>query len=92
MKQGSVFDWDAGTSPEAPACPESLKEAGLSLSFVSDMILKVVYMRGTIIGRDLAQFLCLPFKVIRESLKFLKDEKQIEVMGGDDVAKPARCV
>ncbi|MCE9530655.1 MAG: ATPase [Planctomycetes bacterium] len=87
MKQASVFEWDAASAPEAPSCPESLKEAGLSLSFVCDMLLKVVYMRGTMIGRDLATYLCLPFKVIRESIKFLKDEKQIEVMGGDLVGE-----
>ncbi len=87
MKQPSVFEWEAGNAPDAPSCPDSLKEAGLTLAFLSDMILKAVYLRGTIIGRDLAQYLCLPFKVIRESLKFLKDEKQIEVMGGDLVGE-----
>ena len=35
------------------------------------------------LGLDLAQLLCLPFKVIEEPLKFLKDEKCIEVDGGD---------
>jgi predicted ATPase with chaperone activity len=87
MKQPSVFEWDNGNTAEAPTCPESLKEAGLSLAFLSDMILKIIYLRGTMIGRDLAQYLCLPFKVIREPIKFLKDEKQIEVMGGDLVGE-----
>lgn len=87
MKQASVFEWEAGSSPEAPTCPETLREAGLTLSFLSDMLLKVLYMRGVMLGRDLAQYLCLPFKVIREALKFVKDEKQIEVMGGDLVGE-----
>jgi predicted ATPase with chaperone activity len=39
------------------------------------------------IGRDLAQLLCLPFKVIREPLKFLKDEKCLQVDGGDLVGE-----
>ena len=87
MKQQSVFEIEMGNAPEAPTCPESLKEAGLTLSFVCDMVLKAVYLRGTMLGRDLAQYLCLPFKVIREALKFIKDEKQIEVMGGDLVGE-----
>jgi len=87
MKQPSVFEWEAGNTPEAPSCPDSAKEAGLPLAFLTDMVLKIIYLRGTMIGRDLAQYLCLPFKVIRESLKFLKDEKQIEVMGGDLVGE-----
>jgi predicted ATPase with chaperone activity len=87
MKHPSVFEWDPSNAPEAPTCPESLKDAGLSLNFLSDMILKALYLRGTMIGRDMGQYLCLPFKVIRESLRFLKDEKQIEVMGGDLVGE-----
>jgi predicted ATPase with chaperone activity len=83
---GSAFDLDA-SSPEAPAPPESLKEAGLTLAFLNDLILKALYLRGTMVGRDLGQFLCLPFKVVREALKFLKDEKNIEVMGGDLVGE-----
>src|SRR5207245_5957798 len=31
--------------------------------------------------------LCLPFKVIEESLKFLKDEKCLEVTGGDLIGR-----
>jgi predicted ATPase with chaperone activity len=39
------------------------------------------------LGRDVAQNLCLPFKVVRDPLKFLKDEKCIEVTGGDLVGE-----
>ncbi len=69
--------------PEAPGSPESLKEAGLTMGFVNDMILRTLYQRGAMLGLDLAQFMCLPFKVIADSLKFLKDEKCVEVNGGD---------
>src|SRR5437870_727503 len=73
--------------PEAPVAPETLKEAGLSAGFVNDMVLRSLYVRGGMVGRDLAQFLCLPFKVIRDCVKFLKDEKCIEVAGGDLVGE-----
>ena len=76
-----------GVMPEAPLAPESLKEAGLTAAFIYDMILKTLYARGTLLGRDLAQCMCLPFKIIREPLKFLKDEKCIEVAGGDLVGE-----
>ncbi|HVK11956.1 MAG TPA: ATPase [Gemmataceae bacterium] len=85
-QSGSAFDLDA-SAPEAPTPPESLKETGLSLGFLNDLLLKSLYLRGTMVGRDMAQFLCLPFKVVREGLKFLKDEKNIEVMGGDLVGE-----
>src|SRR5256714_13769665 len=83
------FAGDGATTPapEAPPSRGGLKEAGLSLGFTCEMLLRTLYTRGSAIGRDLAQLLCLPFKVIREPLKFLKDEKAIQVDGGDLVGE-----
>lgn len=80
-------DWEMNTAPEAPVAPESLKESGLSNGFLCEMLLRMLYSRGAMIGRDIGQFLCLPFKVIRDPLKFLKDEKCIQVDGGDLVGE-----
>lgn len=82
-----AIDWEPGAVPEAPAAPDSLQEAGLTLSFMNQMILRTLYSRGVMLGLDLARFLCLPFKVIEESLRFLKDEKCLEVMGGDLIGR-----
>ena len=82
-----MADWDANPAPEAPVTPESLKEAGLSASLVSELILRTIYFRGPQVGRDLAKFLCLPFKIIREPIQFLKAEKCIQVDGGDLVGE-----
>ncbi len=87
MTRHAIADWDGNPAPEAPVTPESLREAGLSPGFLCDMLLRSVYTRGSMIGRDMAQLLCLPFKVIRESLKFLKDEKCLQVDGGDLVGE-----
>jgi predicted ATPase with chaperone activity len=87
MSRQVIVDWDANPAPEAPTAPESLKEAGLSHAFVSDLILRTIYARGPQIGRDLAIFLCLPFKVIATPLRFLKDEKLIQIDGGDLVGE-----
>ncbi len=80
-------EWEVNAIPEAPTSPETLQEAGLSPGFMNDMLLKIIYIRGGLIGRDLAQLLCLPFKVIRDSLKFLKDEKCLQVDGGELVGE-----
>ena len=87
MTRHAVADWDGNPAPEAPICPDSMKEAGLSQGFICDMLLRTVYSRGAMLGRDLAQYLCLPFKVIREPLKFLKEEKCLQVDGGDLVGE-----
>src|SRR5437660_5801100 len=81
------FDWDGAGMAEAPSAPESLREAGLTLGFLNDLILRTLYTRGGMLGLDLARLLCLPFKVIEESLRFLKDEKCLEVAGGDLIGR-----
>jgi predicted ATPase with chaperone activity len=83
----SNLDWDVDGLPEAPSAPETLGQTGLSLGFLSDMILRTLYTRGGMLGLDLAKLLCLPFKVIEESLGFLKGEKCIEVLGGDLIGR-----
>jgi predicted ATPase with chaperone activity len=81
------LDLDGSGMAEAPSAPENLKEAGLTLGFLNDLILRTLYTRGIMIGLDLARFLCLPFKVIEESLGFLKDEKCLEINGGDLIGR-----
>jgi len=89
MQQGkaSMVEWDAGGLPEAPSAPENLQQTGLTVGFLNNMILRTLYTRGGMLGLDLARLLCLPFKVIEESLGFLKTEKAIEVMGGDLIGR-----
>ncbi len=80
-------EWEGAELPEAPTAPETLQEAGLNLSFLNDLILRTLYTRGGMLGLDLARLLCLPFKVIEEALRFLKDEKCLEVVGGDLIGR-----
>src|SRR5437588_6470086 len=81
------LDWEGPGLPEAPTAPETLQESGLTLGFLNDLILRTLYTRGGMLGLDLARLLCLPFKVIEESLRFLKDEKCLEVAGGDLIGR-----
>jgi predicted ATPase with chaperone activity len=81
------MDWDQGGMPEAPGAPENLQQTGLTQGFLTNLILRTLYARGGMLGLDLARALCLPFKVIEESLGFLKHEKVIEVLGGDLIGR-----
>src|SRR5438874_2086576 len=83
----SALEWEGAGLPEAPASPDTLKEAGLSMGFLTDMILRTLYQRGLMLGLDLARFLCLPFKIVGDGIRFLKDEKCIEVTGGDLIGR-----
>lgn len=81
------LEWEGNSVPEAPSAPESLQEAGLTLPFLADLTLRTLYVKGSLLGLDLARSMCLPFKVIEDALKFLKDEKCVEVAGGDLIGR-----
>lgn len=81
-----------GARPEAltplvPRSPTTLEEAGLSLGFVSDMVLKLLYAHGSLVGQDIAHQIRLPFAIIDEGLRFLKDQRCVEVSGGEVVGR-----
>lgn len=69
--------------PTPPATPGSLAETGLSLNQISDLILKIVYLNGTLTGFEISRELRLPFSVIDEGLSHLKAERSLEVSSGD---------
>ncbi len=87
QKSVSNMEWEGAGVPDAPTAPDSLRQAGLSLNFLNDLLLRTLYVQGVMLGLDLARSVCLPFKVIEESLKFLKDEKCVEVQGGDLIGR-----
>jgi len=57
-----------------PPPPRTAEETGLPFTFVCDLVLKVLYFNGNMIGRDIAEHLCLPFTFIETTLRFLADE------------------
>jgi predicted ATPase with chaperone activity len=83
----SSLEWDIGGAPEAPSSPDSLEQTGLNLGFLSDMLLRTLYVRGGMLGLDIARLICLPFKIVEEALGFLKHEKCIEILGGDLIGR-----
>ncbi len=65
-----------------PPEPKSLEDTGLSLGFLSDLALKILYFRGFVAGAELAGQMCLPFAGVTERvLDFLKREMLCEVRG-----------
>ena len=57
-----------------PPVPTTVEETGLPFSFICDLVLKVMYFNGGMLGRDIALHVCLPFNLIETTLKFLADE------------------
>lgn len=65
--------------PFVPLAPHSLEEACISSTLVEQLILKNIYFRGEISGRELSKVLGLRFSVIEPVLDFLKRSRFVEV-------------
>jgi len=63
--------------------PTSLAESGLTLMQICDLVLKQLFLQGNLLGIDLARHARLTFQIVDHALKYLKDEKCIEVASGD---------
>ena len=71
----------------APRSPTTLTEAGLHLGQLSDLVLKQLYLQGTGLGGDIARSIRLPFSLIDEALRALREQKCVEVASGDVVGR-----
>ncbi len=79
----------SASAPPAPAprLPATLADTGLNLGQLSEMILKLLYMHGSLVGQEIAHQVRLVFPIVDEALRFLKDQRCIEVSGADLVGR-----
>ncbi|MBA4031834.1 MAG: ATPase [Planctomyces sp.] len=66
-----------------PRVPANLKETGLGIGNLAEFVLKELYVHGNMFGADIARQLRLPFPILDEALRFLKDQRCVEVSQGD---------
>jgi len=70
--------------PEIPRQPTSIPETGLTMGFLTDLVLKVIYFTGAITGQRLEEMTKLPFLgVIDKVLEFLKLEEYVDIIGAE---------
>ena len=62
-----------------PAVPQTLEDLGIQASRVEQLILKFLYFRGELVGRDLGALLGLQFSLFDEILETLKRQHFIGV-------------
>lgn len=71
-----------------PPVPERLEDLGLSAEFVSELLLRTLYVRGARSGQGLADALCIPYAIVDNLLLFLQHRRLAEVLGTNGL--PAR--
>ena len=62
-----------------PPVPESIEDAGVSQGMVEQLIMKFLYFRGELLGRDLASLLGVEFSLIDNLLEVLKRSHAVGV-------------
>ena len=83
-QQPSSPSHDSNKMPEIPAQPTSIAETGLTMGFLNDLVLKIIYFTGAITGQRLEEMSKLPFLgVIGRVLEFLKLEEYVDIIGAD---------
>ena len=79
------------TTGEGPAyCPpppSALSDLGLPFSFLCDLILKILYFNGTLLGRDLSAMVCLPWSLTSEAVAFITKESFCGTTGARTATK-----
>ncbi len=65
-----------------PPEPRSIEETGQTLAFLADLVLKVMYTRGFLMGHEIADAVKLPFaNIVDRALDYLRREHLTEVRG-----------
>ena len=62
-----------------PPVPETLADTGIAESVIEPLILKYLYSRGDLVGRDIAALLGLQFSLIDQMLETMKRQQKVAV-------------
>ena len=77
--EAALFTPSRNQQEVVPPIPESLEDTGISLSLIEQLILKFLYFRGEVMGRDLASLLGLQYSLIDELLETLKRQHHVGI-------------
>ena len=70
---------ESGEAPVVPPVPESIEEAGIPESIIEHLVLKYLYFRGELVGRDIGALIGLPYSVIDDTLEAFKHQHYVAV-------------
>src|SRR6266852_2841276 len=81
MATAPILDADLqiGRDELAPPVPATMEATGLADSVVEQLIFKLLYFRGDMLGRDISTALGLKFSVIEALVEFLKHQHLVLV-------------
>ena len=79
---------EVATNQLLPPRPRTLDETGLSLSYLSDLVLRGLYLIGEMTGQMMVDLLHLPWEnVIDQAVAYLRREQMAEVKGAGGIGE-----
>jgi predicted ATPase with chaperone activity len=75
----------------APSQLETLADTGLTRSLIEQLILKLLYFKGDLVGRQLAHGIGLRFSLIEDLVEMLKSRQMLQVKGSGGLG-PVSCL
>lgn len=75
----SLLDETPEEVPTKPAVPATVEDTGLHEEFIVDLILKVLYVQGPRTGKQLTDFVKLPFPFVDDQLLTMQQRRFVEV-------------
>ena len=72
-----------------PRAPERLEDLGLSAEFVTELLLRTLYVQGARSGQDLADAMRIPFVIVDDLLLSLQQRRLAEVLGTNGLGRGA---
>ncbi len=67
------------TDPIVPPVPESIADTGIPQAIIEQLVLKYLYFRGELVGRDIGNLIGLQFSLIDDILEMLKRQHFVAV-------------
>jgi predicted ATPase with chaperone activity len=64
-----------------PPAPETMQDTGLSGGFITDLLLKTLYVQGARTGHQLSEVVRLPFQFVDDRMLDLQQRRMVEVRG-----------
>ena len=78
------------TAPQLPPRARNIEDTGLSMSFISDMIVRALYLIGEMTGQQIVDLLHLPYdNVIDQAIAYLRREQMCEIKGSGGIGEKA---
>jgi predicted ATPase with chaperone activity len=75
-----TWGWLSGPDDIWPAPPTTIEEVGLSISFLHDLVLKIIHYAGPSTTERVSAQIGLPFEVVEQLLDQLKGEHLLEIV------------